>query len=90
MERRPPPISLRLRHAEVTQRARALLHRLAEDDRLQRRIRWQATKALIATREMAALAANRVAKMSPGERARWQTECKQFESFLKKIKSGVY
>jgi hypothetical protein len=81
MVRRPTPISLRLRNAETpTQRARALLSRLAHKKLLQDRIKWQATKALISFREM-------VYQMSPDERARWRTECEMVQSFLEKIKS---
>src|SRR5262245_25251413 len=35
MMKQPAPISLRIRSAEATYRARKLLHRLAEEDRLQ-------------------------------------------------------
>jgi hypothetical protein len=91
MARRPPPISLRLRNVEVNRRAHALLLRLSEDELLQRRIKWQARKALISVREMAALATPQMGKMLPSHRARWQAECKQLQSLLEKIKSrGIY
>ena len=44
---RPSPISLRVRAAESSRRARRLLQRLEAEDLQQRRIRWLATKALI-------------------------------------------
>ena len=87
MERRLPPISLRLRSAESTRRARELLHRLAEDELRQRRIKWRATKCLIELKAMSAAAAAQVEKMLPSERTRWETECKKFASFLEKIKA---
>ena len=52
MVKRPDPISLRIRSAEATSCARQLLRRLDEKDLLQRRVKWQALKALIAVREM--------------------------------------
>jgi hypothetical protein len=78
MVKRPAPISLRIRANEVTARARQLLRELDEKDRLRRRARWMATKALISVREM-------VSVMSSADRARWQAECKQTIAFLEKI-----
>jgi len=76
--RRPTPISLRLDSAEVIRRARNTLSRLAERDLLRRRIKLQATKALISFREMEGL-------MSADECARWRTECETVGAFLKRI-----
>jgi hypothetical protein len=57
MVKQPAPISLRIRHAEATYRARKLLRSLDEDDRLQRRVRWQAMKGIVAVRAMNGVAA---------------------------------
>jgi hypothetical protein len=72
------PISLRVYQTAVTVRARKLLRELDERDRQQRRVRWQAQKAAISIKEMASL-------VTPGDRARWASECKQALSFLEKI-----
>jgi hypothetical protein len=79
MVRRPAPISLRLSNADSIRHARGLLLRLKQSDLLQRRIKWQAAKALISFREM-------VGMMSPDDRARWRTECEMVQSFLEKIR----
>jgi hypothetical protein len=83
---RPPPISLRLRSAEITRSAHRLLRRLDADDLVRRRIRWQAQKALIAIHEMVSLAGPKTEKMSYSERKSWQAELNQAQAFLKKIK----
>ena len=82
---RPPPISLRIRNAEVTDRARKLLRRLDAEDLVRRRVKWQAQKALIAIREMRSLARPKAEKMSYSERKRWQAEYEQSQSFLQRI-----
>ncbi len=80
---RPPPISLRIhRNAEATRHARALLRRLDEGDRLQRRIKWMATKAQISIREMMSIAAQ-----LPGDRTRWRAECERIQTYLENIKT---
>ncbi len=86
MVKRPAPISLRIRNAEVIRHARYTLNRLAGEDQLDRRIKWQATKALIAVRELSSAAAPQLGKMLPGDRARWRAECERVRSFLEKIK----
>jgi len=81
------PISLRIRSSEATGRAREVLRRVEADDRLRRRVGWQATKALVAVREMQSIAGQ--AKSFVG-RDRWLAECKLVESILLKIsKRGV-
>ena len=60
MVKQPPPISLRIRASEATYRAREILRRLDEDDRLQRRVRWLAMKAIVSIREMSTVAAPKV------------------------------
>jgi hypothetical protein len=87
---RPPPISLRIRSAEATDRARKLLRRLDEDDRLQRRVRWLAMKAIVSIREMNGVAAPKLRSMYASDRDRWQAQSKLAESILLKIsKLGV-
>ena len=75
---RPAPISLRIRNAEVTARARQLLRRLDEKDLLRRRVKWQELKALIAVREMR----NNAVKLAD---YRWLEEVKSIETILQKI-----
>ncbi len=84
---KPPPISLRIRSAEASRRARELLRKLDEEHRLRRRIKWQATRATISIREMVALAAPELEKMLPSDRARWRAECERVQSFLERIKA---
>jgi len=59
-------------------KAAARRRRRAARDLLRRRIKLQATKALISVREMEGL-------MSADERARWRTECEMVRAFLEKI-----
>ena len=90
MVRQPPPISLRIRTAEANSRAWKVLGRLDEADRLQRRVRWLAMKAVVSVREMGSVAAPKLRSMYSTDRARWQAECKLAESILLKIsKLGV-
>lgn len=77
------PISLRIRASEVTADARRLLRRLDEKDRLQRRIKWMALKALISVGEMRRDAAT----LKSGDR-RWHAEVKVIESILSRISIG--
>jgi hypothetical protein len=72
------PISLRLSKAETLRHARLVLAKVNRDDIKRRRIKYQAFKALRSLSEMQGL-------MSVDERARWQTECKLVQSFLKRI-----
>ena len=85
MVKQPVPISLRIRAAEVNYRARKILRRLDEDDRLQRRVRWLATKAIVSIREMSSVAAPKLRSMYSSDRDRWQAEYKRVESILQKI-----
>ena len=90
MVKRPAPISLRIRSAEATYRARKILRKLDEDDRLQRRVRWLATKAIVSIREMGTVAVPKLRSMYSSDRDRWQAECRLVESILVKIsKRGV-
>ena len=73
------PISLRVYQTAVTVRARKLLRELDEKDKQRRRVKWQATKALISIREMASL-------MSAADRELCRAECEQTIAFLEKIK----
>jgi hypothetical protein len=88
--KRPAPISLRIRSAEATVRARQLLRRLDEDDRLQRRVRWQAMKAMIAVRAMSGVASPKLRSMLSSDRHCWEADIKRIELILLKIsKRGV-
>ena len=82
---KPAPISLRIRNAEATYRARKILRRLDEDDRLQRRVRLLAMKAIISIREMSSVAAPKLKSICSSSRDRWQAECKRVKSILVKI-----
>jgi hypothetical protein len=77
---RPPPISLRIRSAEVTAQARELLRRLDEKDLLRCKRKWQGFKALIAIREMRSNAV----KLESADH-RWLAEVKSIETTLQKI-----
>jgi hypothetical protein len=85
MVKQPAPISLRIRSAEVTRRAREILRKLEEDDRLQRRVRLLALKAIVSIREMNRVAAPKLRSMLATNRDRWLAECKLVESILIKI-----
>ncbi|MGB7618825.1 MAG: hypothetical protein WBM06_17875 [Pseudolabrys sp.] len=82
---RPPPISLRIRSAEVTDRARKLLRRLDEADLLQRRVKWQAAKALAIICEMNSLAGPKLRSMSQSARKCWDSEYRMIKQVLKRI-----
>jgi hypothetical protein len=87
---KPPPISLRIRSAEATRNARELLRRLDEMNLLQRRVKLQASKALLALHRMSAFAAQRLQSMPRSGRERWESECQMMEEILKRIsRSGV-
>jgi hypothetical protein len=89
-QQRPAPISLRIRNAEATHRARRLLHKLDEADRLQRRVRWLAMKAIVSIHEMRSVARPKLESMCSMERDRWQADCELVKSILLKInKRGV-
>jgi hypothetical protein len=74
------PISLRIRHNEVTARARELLRRLDEKDRLRRNVKWQGLKALVAIREMRSVAV----KLESADH-RWLADVRTIEVTLQKI-----
>ncbi len=80
------PISLRVYQTAVTVRARKLLRELDEKDKQQRRIKWQATKALIVLSELRAAAAPQVQRMLTSDRSRWLEEFGRVKSFLEKVK----
>jgi hypothetical protein len=80
---RPAPISLRIRNAEITARARQLLRSLDEKDRLRRCVKFQALKALIAVREMRSNAV----KLKSADHY-WLAEVKSIETILQKISSA--
>jgi hypothetical protein len=84
---RPPPISLRIRrNAAATSSARKLLRRLDNNDHLQRRVRWQAMKAVVSIREMMSIAA----MLPAGDSVSWRRQFEQVQSLLEKVaKRGV-
>ena len=87
---RPPPISLRLRHIEVTARARALLRRLDADAGAQREVKRSAAKALVAIYEMTDAADIKLKSMPTIDRDRWSAECQILKStLLRIIRRGV-
>jgi hypothetical protein len=89
------PISLRIRAAESNARARQILRRVDEKERLQRRVKWLAMKAVVSIREMRTDATklnllNRRAGWSPPKSGPksdddWQAEVQRVESILLKI-----
>jgi hypothetical protein len=91
MVKQPAPISLRLRAERSTARAYALLNRLDEEDRAQKKIKWIATKAKVLVKEMKSVAS---LKLRSGPHAddvdRFEVDCLMLESMLIKIsKRGV-
>jgi hypothetical protein len=83
---RHDPISLRIRAAASTRRARRLLQRLEAEDRQQRRIRWLATKALIVIRQLNDVAEPKLKSMDWSSRDSWQRNYSFIETILEKIK----
>jgi hypothetical protein len=84
------PISLRIRWAESNARARQILRRVDEKERLQRRVKWLAMKAVVSIREMRTEATKlnqlkRRAGWTPKSDADWQAEVLRVESILLKI-----
>jgi hypothetical protein len=87
---KPPPISLKIRAAKATARARQTLRRLEADDLAQRRIQFQVQKAAIAVRELTVLAGPRKERVLSGsDYKRWQTQCAWVLAFLKEMDRGV-
>ena len=82
---RPAPISLRFRANEITGRARDILGRLDEADRMQRRVRLMALKAHFLIGEMDRCAEPRLKLLLSSDRERWQAEVKLIQSILLKI-----
>jgi hypothetical protein len=86
----PPPIALRIRAAASKAKARRVLRQFDEADRLQRRVKWQATKALVSIREMNAVAAPKLRTMSQSDSRRWSVELRMAEQILGRIsKNGI-
>jgi hypothetical protein len=83
---RHDPISLRIRAAASTRRARKLLQRLEAEDLQQRRIRWLATKALIIIAQLTDVAEPKLKSMDWTSRESWQKNCLVIQSILEKIK----
>ena len=83
---RHDPISLRIRAAASTRRARRLLQRLEAEDLQQRRIRWLATKVLIVIRQLNDVAEPKLKSMDWSSRDSWQRNYSFIESILEKIK----
>jgi hypothetical protein len=79
------PISLRLRSIEATAHARKVLRRLNEDDRLARRVRWHAVRAMVELRKMRSVARPALKTLFASDAKRWESECKLVEQILLKI-----
>jgi hypothetical protein len=87
---RPPPIALRIRSAAAKARARAVLRQLDESDRLQRRVKWQAAKALVSIREMDAIAQPKLRTLLQSDSRRWNVELRMVTQILRRIaENGV-
>jgi hypothetical protein len=82
---KPPAMSLRIRSAEAKHRARKFLQRLDEGESVRRRIRWQAAKARASISEIL----GELEKLSAGERARWEAQCRSVQTFLKRLCGDV-
>jgi hypothetical protein len=88
---KPPPISLRIRSAEATRNARQLIRKLDDADLLQRRVKVQAAKALVALHEMNALASPKIRSMSRSNSEHWSSEVRKVEAILTRISQrGVW
>jgi len=85
MTRRPPAISLRLRANQATAHARRLLRRLDEDDRLARRVRWHAVRAIVEIHKMRSAARPALESLLPIDVERWEADCARVEQILKRI-----
>jgi hypothetical protein len=83
-----PPISLRLRHREVTDRARETLRRLDQDVILRRRVRLLASKAHLLVAKMDSVAAPRLKLLASTDSGRWEAEIKLVQAILLKIAKG--
>jgi hypothetical protein len=81
-----PPISLRIRAAETTARARRLLRSLDEDAQQQRRVRWLAAKGFLAVSKLNSA----LAQLKPCDRDRWQKDVQRIESTLLKMSKRAW
>lgn len=80
------PISLKLRPHELTARARLLLKRFDDEQR----VKFLASKALSAVYEMEPVAAEKLRSMSADDRDAWQADYKSLVEVLRRIqKRGV-
>jgi hypothetical protein len=79
---KPPPISLRLSARESTVRARRLLATLRAEDRVQSKVRLQATRAWLAVLALGEAAAP---KMKQSENDRWRKNYDFIEKTLQEI-----
>jgi hypothetical protein len=81
---KPPPISLRIRSSEASRSASKVLRRLEDADRVQRRVKWQAAKAMISIREMLRIAAT----LPGGDSGVWRRKFEDVQSLLEKVVKG--
>jgi hypothetical protein len=79
------PISLRLRASEATADARKLLRRLDENDRLQRRAKWHAVRALVELQKLRTVARPALKSLFTSDAARWESDCARVEQILRRI-----
>ena len=82
MVKRLAPISLRIRNAEANAHARKVLRHIDEDLRVQRRVKWLATKARVVLSEMSSAAAPKLRSMPSADRDRWQSDVQRVTSIL--------
>ena len=75
---KPPSISLRIRAAQATVRARKILRRLDEEALARRRFRHFAAKGFLAASTMR----GELAKLGPSDRAKWESEIERIEQTL--------
>jgi hypothetical protein len=81
----PPPISLRIRSVKASIEARELLRRLDDAELLQRRVRWQATKALACITSMNSTAGPKLRTLFQSDRDRWQADIEMIKQVLQRI-----
>jgi hypothetical protein len=79
------PISLRIRAAEATANARALLRRLDESDTAQKCTKLHAARALSAIHKMDAVAQPKLRTLSRGGREDWEAQLQSIKRVLTRI-----
>jgi hypothetical protein len=86
MLERAAPIFVRIRATEANRRARKTLSRIEANDRLQRRARWAAMRAVVEVRKLRTIAGPQLQSMLPTDRKNCLERCKLIEKLLMEIR----